>query len=62
MQFPYEYSDKKLLLDTWIVKAFEGEAHGREGQAIRWVAPTQLLSLNIPDANIVIIQKLLEHL
>jgi 8-oxo-dGTP diphosphatase len=62
MKFPYEYADKKLLLDTWIVTAFEGEAHGREGQAIRWVAPDQLFTLQIPDANIVIIKKLLEFL
>ena len=26
---------KTVLLDVWIVKDFHGEAHGREGQAVR---------------------------
>lgn len=62
MKFPYEYSDKKLLLDAWIITEFEGEAHGKEGQAIRWVAPTEISSLKIPDGNILIVEKLLEYL
>lgn len=51
IRIPYRYPDKSVLLDVWRVTAFRGEAHGREGQPVQWVAPEQLPSLEFPAAN-----------
>ena len=50
--------DKIVLLDVWIVKDFHGEAHGRERQVVRWVAPNTLDQFDIPEANNGIIEAL----
>ena len=51
----HNYPDKSVLLDVWRVDAYSGEAHGREGQAFKWVAPTQLSEYDFPAANIPIV-------
>ena len=33
--YEHTYPEKIVLLYVWIVKDFHGEAHGREGQAVR---------------------------
>ena len=35
----HAYPEKTALLDASIVKDFHGEAHGRGGQAVRWLHP-----------------------
>lgn len=52
----HDYPDKSVLLDVWRVEAFEGEAHGREGQPIRWVAPAGLDDYAFPAANVPIVR------
>lgn len=47
----YDYPDKSVLLDVWKVDAFSGEAHGREGQAIKWVTASALSHYDFPAAN-----------
>jgi len=37
MRFPWDYDGKSLLLDVFIVSAWEGEPRSLEGQALRWV-------------------------
>ena len=37
---------------------FHGEAHGREGQAVQWVAPNRLDQFEFPEANHGIIEAL----
>jgi len=59
MQQRHDYSDKSVLLDVWQVKAFTGEAHGREGQETRWVSVSELNNYDFPKANSVIIERLL---
>ena len=49
---------KTALLDVWIVKDLHGEAHGREGQAVRWGAPNMLDQFEFPKANHGIIEAL----
>jgi 8-oxo-dGTP diphosphatase len=51
----YDYPDKSVLLDVWRVDAFSGEAHGREGQAFKWVWPSELSNYDFPAANLPII-------
>lgn len=62
LQYPYQYSDKRLLLDTWLITDYEGEAQGQEGQPILWVTPDQLATMEIPEGNVVIVKTLLEYL
>ncbi|MFC0266932.1 Nudix family hydrolase [Kushneria aurantia] len=47
----HEYPDKHILLDVWETRHFEGEPWGREGQAVRWVAPAELQRYSFPEAN-----------
>ena len=58
-QFQHEYADRNILLDVWEIKAFNGCAQGKEGQAIKWVAIPDLIKIPIPDANHVIVEKLI---
>ena len=51
LEVRHDYQDKKVLLDVWLVSSYSGEAHGREGQQVRWVAPGQLVELEFPAAN-----------
>lgn len=51
IRISHHYPDKSVLLDVWWVDAFTGEAHGREGQPVRWVRPEQLNEYEFPAAN-----------
>ena len=51
IQVHHDYPDKQVLLDVWKVTAFEGLAHGAEGQPLAWVTPDALLSYSFPAAN-----------
>lgn len=42
IRYRHEYSNRSVLLDTWLVSRFSGEPHGRENQALAWVAPGAL--------------------
>lgn len=54
----FSYPDKKVSLHVFIVSDFNGEAYGAEGQESKWVCLEELLSLDFPDANKIIIEKL----
>lgn len=47
----HHYPDKSVLLDVWRVDEFAGQAHGREGQPIEWVAAPDLSHYKFPEAN-----------
>lgn len=51
IQIPHTYPEYKILLDVWRVQAFSGRAQGREGQAVRWVAPAALEDYAFPPPN-----------
>jgi len=51
----HDYPDKSVRLDVWLVEAFDGEAHGAEGQPIRWVTPAELDRYDFPQANVPIV-------
>jgi len=51
IKISYQYPSKKVLLDVWEVLSFQGTAHGREGQAYRWVMPDDLHRYQFPEAN-----------
>ena len=47
----HDYPDKSVRLDVWLVTGFEGEAHGAEGQPVRWVSSCELDEYEFPAAN-----------
>lgn len=55
IRIPYDYPDRKVLLDIWRVNDFIGVAHGAEGQEVRWVETGQLHDYRFPAANVPII-------
>lgn len=60
-QVSFDYPDKTVLLDTWRITHFEGDAIGAEGQLIRWVDVDTLNDYSFPEANRVIVDKLLSQ-
>ena len=42
IRFRHEYTNRTVLLDTWLIDGFDGEPHGREEQALAWVTPEEL--------------------
>ena len=59
VEIRHDYPDKSVLLDVWKVTRFDGEAHGKEGQAIQWVKLRALNEYNFPAANQGIIEALM---
>lgn len=55
IRIPYDYPDRKVLLDVWLVEAFRGRPHGAEGQEIRWVERGMLAQFSFPAANLPIV-------
>ena len=51
IQIPHHYPDKSVLLDVFEVSSFSGEPYGREGQPVKWISNTELVSYEFPEAN-----------
>jgi len=51
IQIDHEYPERRVLLDVWEIARFSGTPHGREGQAMQWVASQQLKDYDFPAAN-----------
>ncbi|WP_431067228.1 Nudix family hydrolase [Methylotuvimicrobium sp.] len=47
----HDYPDLSVRLKVWRIDRFEGDPHGREGQAVEWVAPADLQNYSFPAAN-----------
>ena len=47
----HHYPEKSVFLDTHLVTAWSGEAHGREGQEIVWCETTTLGKYALPEAD-----------
>tara|TARA_R110002167_G_scaffold69462_1_gene195709 strand:- start:2701 stop:3099 length:399 start_codon:yes stop_codon:yes gene_type:complete len=62
MLIEHDYGDKKVCLDVRLVEGFEGEASHQEGQQSQWVEINELRHFTFPDANKVIIDKLVGSL
>jgi len=54
----HQYADKQVLLEVFFVDQFIGEPCAQEGQVQRWVSLNELSTLNFPEANHAIIEKL----
>jgi 8-oxo-dGTP diphosphatase len=62
LKFDYVYPHKHVLLDIWLIDQFNGVPVGAEGQPIRWASVTEMMELQFPEGNKVIIEKLVERL
>lgn len=60
LQVKHDYGDKQVLLDVWLVDRFTGQAVGREGQPLRWVAAEDLPDFDFPLANDAIVEAVLQ--
>lgn len=59
MELSFDYPDKQVFLDIHTVTSFSGEATGLEGQQVQWVPKSKLREFEFPEANKVILDKLL---
>ena len=62
IEISHDYGDKQVRLFVSVVRAFEGEPQGMEGQPMQWVAAADLNTLSFPAANLPIIQAYLAQL
>jgi len=61
----FDYPDKSVRLDTWLVELNQQQAEsafGAEGQPVRWVKAAELSDYQFPDANQPILESLLARL
>ncbi|WP_293747116.1 8-oxo-dGTP diphosphatase MutT [uncultured Paraglaciecola sp.] len=58
MLIEHDYGDKKVRLDVRLVEEFEGQASHQEGQQSQWMEIANLSQFTFPEANQVIIDKL----
>lgn len=54
----HDYPTRTLEIDVWLVRGYSGKAHGKEGQPVKWVKPTELQQIDMLPAN----EKLIEIL
>jgi 8-oxo-dGTP diphosphatase len=59
-QISHDYGDKQVELFFYRVTGFNGDPIGREGQEVCWVAISDLLSYEFPDANKPIVKELMK--
>lgn len=50
-QVNFDYGDKFVCLDFFLIKQFKGQLVGCEGQIVRWVNIELLASYSFPEAN-----------
>ena len=57
----HRYPDRSVELNVWRVIKYRGKATGREGQAVRWVAPWELSGLDFLDGNQTIVELIIRE-
>lgn len=60
--FRHDYPDRSVEIVLWLVTDFEGEPRGLDGQALRWVAPAELVHSDLLEADQPMIEPLLAAL
>ena len=51
IRYPYQYPDKIVWLDLWLVTSWRGEPRGLDGQALRWVSIDELPDVDLLEAD-----------
>lgn len=49
--YEHSYSDRRVLLDLWLVALYTGEARSVEGQPLQWVAIDELETVGLLEAD-----------
>ncbi|MFT6734089.1 MAG: 8-oxo-dGTP diphosphatase [Polaribacter sp.] len=57
----FDYSDKKVSISFYTISNFSGKAKGNEGQEITWVNQAELKKKLFPEANKLIVDKLIKN-
>jgi 8-oxo-dGTP diphosphatase len=60
MTIDHAYPDRRVIMETFLVRRCLGEPRGREGQALRWCPILQLATAGILPADVPIIEALLD--
>jgi 8-oxo-dGTP diphosphatase len=58
--YTHRYADRSVLLDLWHVTRYDGTPSSAEGQAIKWVAMSDLDSVELLAADIPMIEPLIK--
>ena len=58
LQLRHDYSDRVIQLDVFVVDDYGGEPSGREAQALKWVAASELATQDLLPADRPIIEAL----
>lgn len=58
----HEYPDRHVQLDTWLISAWQGSPRGCEGQQLRWVAPRDLHTADLLEADAPIVDALIARI
>ncbi len=59
LRIEHAYTDRVVLLDTWLVTRFGGTPQGRDGQRLAWVPPQHAIEHGLLAADRPIIEALL---
>lgn len=60
IRVPHAYPHKRIVLDVYRVAAWQGTAHGKEGQALAWTPMYKLADYAMPAADLPVIAALLQ--
>lgn len=55
----HAYADFHLVMLLYQCRDWQGEPHGRDGQALRWEAPGDMAALPMPPADLPLVQALI---
>ncbi len=58
----HAYADFHLVMLLFAVRGWSGVPEGRDGQALRWVAPAAMAALPMPAADVPLVMALARHL
>ncbi len=58
----YSYDDFNLLMPLYLCRQWDGFVQPQEGQAIKWVFPNRLLSLDLVPADVPLAQEIRDRL
>ncbi|MCX7513750.1 (deoxy)nucleoside triphosphate pyrophosphohydrolase [Frateuria sp. STR12] len=58
IQVPWNYGERALLLDTWVVGRWQGTPRSAEGQGLRWILPADIAPDELAPADRVILQEI----
>lgn len=58
----YDYENFHLLMPLWVCRRWTGAVVGREGQALKWVAPRRLREFPMPPADEPLVPHLIDLL